>query len=110
MKVGKGMTVGVIMTSNFNELSDAETERLSVLIDELSETQQAVAKILRHGYNSYHPDRPMDTNRNDLMEELGHISWVVNLMIKSGDLLQHQIENSQQRRDERVNKYLHHQE
>lgn len=41
---------------NFNGLSPAETERLALLSEEMGEVQQAIGKILRHGYESIHPD------------------------------------------------------
>jgi hypothetical protein len=40
------------MTVNFNGLAPAETERLALLLEELGEAQQAIGKILRHGYES----------------------------------------------------------
>ena len=46
------------MTQSFsNGLNDAEAERLAILLEEFGEAQQAVGKILRHGYESYDPSR-----------------------------------------------------
>ena len=36
----------------FNKLSAAEAERLALLLEELGEAQQAIGKILRHGYEN----------------------------------------------------------
>ena len=33
---------------SFNKLSDAETERLAILAEEMGEAQQAIGKIIRH--------------------------------------------------------------
>jgi hypothetical protein len=48
---------------HFNRLTPAEAERLALLLEELGEAQQIIGKILRHGYESYHPDDPETTNR-----------------------------------------------
>ena len=49
----------------FNQLSDAQLERLYILSEELGEAQQAVGKILRHGYDSKHPETGI-TNKESL--------------------------------------------
>jgi hypothetical protein len=41
----------------FNSLTPAELERLSLLLEELGEAQQAIGKILRHGYKEL-PRKP----------------------------------------------------
>lgn len=38
------------MDEPFNDLSNAELERLALLLEELGEAQQVIGKILRHGY------------------------------------------------------------
>ena len=43
---------------HFNQLTPAEAERLALLLEELGEAQQAIGKILRHGYASTHPANP----------------------------------------------------
>lgn len=40
--------------------TDAERERLEMLVEECSEVIQVATKILRHGWENYHPD---DANR-----------------------------------------------
>ncbi len=48
----------------FNGLTDAQAERLALLLEELGEAQQAIGKILRHGYESMSPfDETKTTNR-----------------------------------------------
>lgn len=71
---------------HFNQLTPAEHERLSLLLKELGEAQQAIGKILIHGYESCHPNNPNKTNRNDLEEELGHIRNAQRMMIDAGDI------------------------
>ena len=41
---------------HFNKLTPAEAERLAMLAEECGEVVQIVGKILRHGYDSQHPD------------------------------------------------------
>jgi hypothetical protein len=38
---------------SFNQLTDAEAERLALLAEECGEVVQVIGKILRHGYESY---------------------------------------------------------
>lgn len=38
------------MSQPFNQLTNAQAERLHILLEELGEAQQAIGKILRHGY------------------------------------------------------------
>jgi hypothetical protein len=58
------------MTDHFNKLTPAQAERLAMLIEECSEVIHTAGKILRHGYDNFHPERPHRTNRQLLGEEL----------------------------------------
>lgn len=64
------------MTDHFNRLTPAQAERLAMLAEECGEVIQVVGKILRHGYDIYHPDqggKPPEarcTNRQALGHEL----------------------------------------
>lgn len=42
---------------HFNRLTPAQAERLAMLAEECGEVIQIVGKILRHGYDSWHPDQ-----------------------------------------------------
>lgn len=68
------------MSNHFNNLSPAEAERLAMLAEECAEVIQVVGKILRHGYESYHPDKPETTNRDLLTEELSDLYAVTEMM------------------------------
>lgn len=72
------------MDSHFNNLTPAEAERVAMLLEEAGEIVQACGKILRHGFESYHPDDPRTTNRMLLSREIGDILAVIDLM--DGDL------------------------
>ena len=98
-----------IPEKHFNELTPAEDERLALLSEELGEAVQAIGKIFRHGYESYHPDKnPACTNRKDLERELGHVIYAINLMMDTRDLSGHQITRSEKLKAQDVGKYLHH--
>lgn len=69
--------------------SPAERERLYLLMGELGESVQAVAKILRFGYESKHPVPSVhgfETNREQLQIELGQVAAAIALMSVNGDL------------------------
>lgn len=98
---------------HFNQLSLAEVERLGILSEELGESQQIIGKILRHGYASYDPTAPVETrmdNRNLLEMELGHVACAIDKMIGKRDLVETRILAASIEKEERPNKYLHHQE
>ena len=67
-------------TEHFNQLTPAEAERLAMLAEECGKVIQAVGKILRHGYGSFHPDRPEITNRTLLEREVRDLQAVLSLM------------------------------
>ncbi|HCO91067.1 MAG TPA: hypothetical protein DIT40_08855 [Alphaproteobacteria bacterium] len=68
---------------HFNNLTPAQAERLAMLAEECGEVIQAVGKILRHGYDSYHPEEAAkfpenrQTNRDALVRELTDLSAVI---------------------------------
>lgn len=93
----------------FNELSPAELERLSLLMEEMGEAIQIIGKIQRHGYESKHPDN-MDgpTNRQFLEKELGDVLAAMALMCRF-DISFSIIETHKLEKLKNVAKYLHHQ-
>ena len=63
------------------KLSNAEQERLACLLEECGEIQQAIGKILRHGYESADPTkRKPRTNRENLEREIGDFQAILELM------------------------------
>lgn len=92
-------------------LSPAEIERLACLSEELGEAQQAIGKILRHGYGSCNPDVfASPTNRKNLERELGDILCVIKMMENAYDVDQTSIHNYSIKKEQKLQKYLHHQE
>lgn len=71
---------------NFNNLSNAETERLALLIEEMGESLQVVGKILRHGYESYHPKKGNVNNQELLEKELGDTGAAIQRLVEAGDI------------------------
>lgn len=71
-------------------MTEAERERLAMLAEEAGEIVQIIGKILRHGYESYHPDDiERTTNRVLLQNELTDLWAVMYGMKQSGDILKH---------------------
>ncbi len=97
--------------NHFNGLSPAEQERLAILSEELGECVQAIGKILRHGYESYHPHFPdRGTNRRQLERELGDVLFAMTLISEAGDLSMESIYERAREKDETTRQYLHHQD
>lgn len=71
---------------NFNGLTPGEAERLAMLAEECAEVIQVIGKILRHGYESYHPDEPSITNRHLLEKEITDFRSVMFLMLQAKDV------------------------
>jgi len=69
--------------AHFNKLAPAEAERLAMLAEECGEVIQVIGKILRHGYDSYHPVNPRVTNRGLLVKELRDVNAVLQAMGRS---------------------------
>ena len=66
-----------------NGLTPAQSERLFCLLEEMGEAQQAIGKILRHGYESRDPSA---TNRETLARELGDVQRAINMLLEAHDL------------------------
>ena len=96
------------MSGHFNQLTPAEAERLAMLAEECGEVIQVIGKILRHGYDSYHPNDPATTNRQLLGRELTDLLAVATALcrdnVPEGSL------HDQDRAWERKLRYAHHQE
>lgn len=98
------------MADHFNELTPAEAERLALLLEEMGEAQQAIGKILRHGYESYSPfDETRTTNRAALERELGDVTHAMDRMAEAGDLDSEAIDQRANVKRGAVRRYLHHQ-
>jgi len=96
------------MMGSFNKLTPAETERLSILMEEMSEASQVIGKILRFGYQNYHPSVSAKSNRTLLAEEIGHVRYIVGEMCQRGDISEFIMQASAEDKGKKINKYLRH--
>ena len=98
------------MKNAFNQLTPAQAERLAILLEELGEMQQAIGKILRHGYTSRNPD-VLDgpTNRESLERELGDVAAAMGLLFEANDLDEQTVTNRVLVKALKIKPYLHHQ-
>lgn len=97
------------MTNHFNGLTEAEAERLAMLAEEAAEIVQAAMKILRHGYDSYHPNDPSMSNRKLLAREVGNFSRIANLCFDEGDWEQVDERAGYGDKTESLRRFSHHQ-
>ena len=95
-----------------NGLTDAQAERLAILLEELGEAQQAIGKILRHGYDSWDPTTvgTQTTNREDLARELGDVKFAVDRLIGNEDIDRYILATRVIQKAQKIKPYLHHQE
>lgn len=96
------------MSEHFNRLTPAEAERLALLLEEMGEVQQVIGKILRHGYESTHPDGG-PTNRRLLETEIGHVEYAIFRMHEAGDMDPLAVLDAVEEKAEKIGRYLHHQ-
>ena len=98
------------MTNHFNDLTEAELERLAILIEECGEVIQAGTKILRHGYESNNRGKLTETNRQALQREIGDLFHAFTRMEVAGDLNREAIHAHASSKPAAIEPYLHHQE
>jgi NTP pyrophosphatase (non-canonical NTP hydrolase) len=101
-----------LMDKPFNDLSPAEVERLAWLSEELGEAQQAIGKILRHGYESKNPQYlgpPNPTNRESLERELGDVMAAIEMSMNNRDVDRSGVLRRVQRKLGLVGQWMHHQ-
>lgn len=80
-----------------------------MLAEECGEVIQIVGKILRHGYDSHHPDDPATTNRHLLIKELSEVNAVLQAMGRE-ELINANLNNNPVQVWARKLRYAHHQE
>lgn len=95
-----------------NELTPAQLERLALLSEEMSEAQQAIGKIIRHGYYSRNPDIASSMNpdnRTKLETEMGHIFFALELLARNNDLSYVSVGDAKAKKSKSILPYLHYQ-
>ncbi len=93
---------------HFNGLSNSETERLAWLMEEMGEAQQAIGKILRHGYKSSHPDIKKLSNRKSLTLELGHVICAIDLLVINDDVDYDDLKIAMEIKSKKIKEWMHH--
>lgn len=96
------------MNDHFNGLTPAEVERLAILAEECGEVIQAIGKILRHGYESTHPNGGL-TNRRSLEKEMGDVRFAMIQLCEAGDISKINVHAWANAKRERIQPFLHHQ-
>lgn len=89
-------------------LTPAEIERLALLSEEMGEAQQVIGKILRHGYESCHPNGG-PKNRELLEKEIGDVRAAISLMMRKNDIYAPALWQHESNKEQSVKPYLHHQ-
>jgi NTP pyrophosphatase (non-canonical NTP hydrolase) len=86
-------------------VTEAERERLVILMEECGEVIQACSKIIRHGWDGVYPDGTGNTEwlRNEIDDVLGMIWAIEDLGDISGPI--HSVEEVW----ERKRRWMHHQ-
>lgn len=99
------------MADHFNALSAAEAERLALLLEELGEAQQAIGKILRHGYENHNPFGNVAlTNRAALVRELGDVQYAIAALGDAGDISTDAVIARRWEKAKTVGRFMHHQD
>lgn len=94
-----------------SELSDAEVERLTLLMEECAEVQQIIGKVLRFGYESINPLVPEEgTNRDRLERELGDLSLIITMMGDNEDIKYKNLQDRAAQKRKKIQKFLRHNE
>lgn len=92
----------------FNQLTPAEHERLTVLMEECGEVVQAIGKIFKHGYKSTYDNG--ETNRAALERELGDLRYGMINICDKGDLNKANIHHYADIKALKIQQYYHHQD
>jgi NTP pyrophosphatase (non-canonical NTP hydrolase) len=99
------------MKPNDNKLTNAETERLAILTEEMGECLQIIGKIQRHGYESRNPlIEGSKTNREKLELEMGDVLNALHMMVKANDLDYDDVESHSIVKAIKIKQWLHHQD
>ena len=99
------------MSKHFNGLTPGEHERLSVLLEEMGEAQQAIGKIMRHGYESMNPNDPDSlSNRGQLRTELGDVLYAIEELERHDDINSDDLRVRVDEKRQKIARYLHHEE
>jgi hypothetical protein len=90
-------------------MTNAELERLAILVEECAEVQHIAMKIIRHGYESWSPfDDNRTPNRQLLEKELGDLQFIIDKMCHVDDVDKDTIALRSVEKSNNIKPYLHH--
>jgi hypothetical protein len=95
------------MQEQSNSLSAEQLERLALLVEEMGEVSQVVGKIIRHGFESCHPNGG-PTNREQLEKEIAHIAVAIRMLMNGRDLDEKRVVDHTIDKARSINPWLHH--
>lgn len=89
----------------------AEDELLTILTEECAEVIQAIAKIKRHGWDSYNPDvLASPDNRDHFEKEVSHVLVLIGTLMDNGVISEIHMKENSDEKVEQLKKYTHFQE
>lgn len=91
----------------FNKLSASQCELLDLLQEECAEVIQAISKIKRHGYYSFHPNGG-ESNKQSLEREIGDVYAAIQLLVDKEEIDNSKCLERKMIKLDSVFKYLHH--
>lgn len=88
--------------------TNAQAERMALLIEELGEALRVIGKIQRHGWDSHDPTgKEEGLNSVLLTVELGHVLAAIALMMEAEDISIHLVEDHHRMKLGKLTKWLH---
>lgn len=94
----------------FHGLTAAQAERYFLAIDEAAGVVQSIARLLRHGPESFDPRGAGISNRVEVANEVGRFKNAVNRMTNWQDIPLEVVREACIRRGARTQPYMHHQQ
>ena len=86
-------------------VSPAQMERLAFLIEECGEVIQEATKIMRFGFDSYHPaDLTQETNRDRLFREMTDVMASYDILVRAGDIHSDHVPNITAARERKLSR------
>ena len=80
-------------------------ERLAFLIEECGEVIQEATKIMRFGFDSYHPADPtQETNRDRLFREMTDVMASYDILVRAGDIHSDHVPNITAARERKLSR------
>jgi NTP pyrophosphatase (non-canonical NTP hydrolase) len=94
------------LADHFNELTNEEQERLSMLLEECGEVLQVIGKIQRFGFDNSHSKYGDKTFRELLAMEIGDVLIAISMLLDNGDIENSLIDEFQTKKRNKINNAL----